>query len=179
MFPSPRAPRNILTNETMTSAQLISVLDQLVVHRLFHWSFGAFRHSSFRIHSFERLFKHPLRIHAVNSVFARPTSDTAISIIYDMIEGEHDYHGKPFNSVIYKWALNNRPYHHLIVRWRALAYTFYMIEIECADRIERERQQNLLVAIHTMRLCRSPIELIREKKLQDVAAAGEAAEPST
>jgi hypothetical protein len=161
MFPEPVHPRNLLTNQSLSSMQLASVFHQLrATGKQFHWSLAAFESIAFSLCCFKLMHEHPLRYEVLRSLFNQPTLEDTRSIVFDYMEDEHEFRERPFSKPIYTWALQHAPDAPRIQRWRKLAQRHHELAIEIADEFERMQAQEKGVDFCANELCSAPHDLI-------------------
>jgi hypothetical protein len=173
MFPCPMSPRNLLTNQTLSSMQALSVFHQLrQTRKALHWSFTAFEDGEFCLPRFTARFAQPLRHEVLRTLSLQPTHDDTIEIVEDFIRDEHVYRGIPFPTITYQWALKHAPDAPRIREWRRIAFRHHAIEIDIADETERTKQQEKELDEPTEKLCKRPIELVIMRNKWKLAQLG-------
>ena len=164
LFPAPKPPRNILTNEPLSLQQFLSVVDQLREYRKLHWATEALCQYGYNMAQFTARFDQPLRLETLANVFARPTSETVVELVYQFIEDEHEYHGVHLNKALYIWAVRNAPYAETIKAWRRLTYRFHELDIQIIDKVECHDQQYSELSERSRALCLNIAELLALRK---------------
>lgn len=161
MFPNPLQPRNLLTNQSFSPMQALSVFHQLrQTRKALHWSLAAFEEGGFCLRRFATRFAQPLRHEALKTLFLQPTHDDTIEIVEDFITDEHEYREIPFPKIVYTWALKHAADAPRIREWRRLAFRHHEIEIDYVDQIDRSTKQKEELDEATKKLCERPVELI-------------------
>lgn len=163
-FPTPLAPRNILTNEPLHLGQIISVAKQCKAYGKTYWSMESFANCSFDIPKFMNLERKQLRLHALNTVFHDPSMRWDYhDMMETFIEGQYETHGKLFCINIYRWALKYIPKDPLIQSWEMACKKWYRVDILTDDVFEKNRQLELIETI-TKELCVPDSTLVKLRK---------------
>lgn len=153
LFPAPKFPRNILTNEPLSLPQFLSVVEQLRGYRKIHWAVEALYQYGYDMGRFTSQFDQPLRLETLANVFARPTSETVVELVYQFIEDEYEYHGIHLNKSVYLWAIRNVPDSDHIRAWRRAAYRFHELDIQIIDKVECQDKKYAELNDTTHSLC--------------------------
>jgi hypothetical protein len=90
MFPDPKEPVNLFTNEPFTMGQYISIFSQCKAQGEFSWLFDRFKSSGFNIRIFSNRFKQQLKLEAVDYYFKyQPYAAESTVIDYFLINAEY------------------------------------------------------------------------------------------
>ena len=125
MFPEPRAPVNLLTNEPFTLGQLISVVDQCKKHGYVSWLMDAYKGLNADIQLFSFHNKQKLKVEAIKTFFKRdPIYLREVVIDYFNLEADNydlpilqkhrfinAYDTNPDGLIVQKWIGLTREYY--------------------------------------------------------------------
>jgi hypothetical protein len=90
MFPDPKEPVNLFTNQPFTMGQYISIFSQCKGQGEFSWLFDRFKASGFNIGVFSNRFKQQLKLEAVDYYFKnQPYAAESTVIDYFLINAEY------------------------------------------------------------------------------------------
>ena len=90
MFPDPKDPVNLFTNEPFTMGQYISIFSQCKAQGEFSWLFDRFKASGFNISAFSNRFKQQLKLEAVDYYFKYQPYAAEITVIdYFLLNAEY------------------------------------------------------------------------------------------
>lgn len=163
-IPTPIQPRNPFTNNELTTAQLLAVINQSIRYGYTSWAFQAFRMCCFHLETFSILHSKPLRLNAFRTTMAKKEDYDAIDTLYDFIKTQHVEHGLTFHPSLYKWALHNVPNETRIQDWRKLCIQWYETEI-LTDDPDVKADIFYKIARRTIPLCDSPTDL-KQKRIE-------------
>ena len=123
-FPKPQYPRNPYTNMVLRQSEFHSILQQLRAYGYTHWTLEGLA-SYYCIDTFghEMFFK--LKATIVKNLFADHTNPDGIARVMEFMAERFDDNDKPFYVPLFRWALENKPLHPIIISWRNICYDFY------------------------------------------------------
>jgi hypothetical protein len=94
MFPEPKGPVNLLTNEPFNLGQLISLYNQCLKYGEFSWMIESLKNLNGNLNMFAIHNKQKLKIEAINTFFKRP-SYIIRDVVIDYFNVEDDYSDLP------------------------------------------------------------------------------------
>ena len=104
LFLSPKEPRNLLTNEPFTYAQLVSIHKQLLSHGFTNWVWECFARSGFSKETLVRNHEMPIQLFLLDTLIKKGNEATIHDIVVDFILAEYEYHNYdllPSESMLY------------------------------------------------------------------------------
>lgn len=154
LFPAPMEPRNPFTNKPLTFGQMLYAYQAVSKAGLMNWALTAYANLRFNIDEFRTQFYTPLKIQALDSLFAAPTSVDTVELLYDFIAAEYEYHGFEFERPNdWMWGLENDQNCPLVRSWSQFCYRYYrsLILLSPDDRmiIEQKTHRESLVLVRT------------------------------
>jgi len=125
MFPDPKEPVNLFTNEPFTIGQYISIFSQCKAQGEFSWLFDRFRASEFTIKTFSNRFKQQLKLEAVDYYFKnQPYAAESTVIDYFLLNA--DYSGLPTHIIgRFKNSFNYSKPNNYSNSWISLTKKYY------------------------------------------------------
>lgn len=126
MFPEPKEPVNMLTNEPFTLGQLISVYKQCVLHGEYSWIIDSYIKLNCKVTLFEVYNKQKLKIEAINTFF-KNSSFVIRDVVLDYFNLEADYI-ELADAIIYKFtaAYDSNPERKIIQEWIGITREYYI-----------------------------------------------------
>ena len=156
MFPDPKEPINVWSNQPFTYGQLISIISQCKKYGEFSWVLDRFKTYNCNLKLFEKVFKQQLKLEAINSHF-KDSKDTKESVI-DFFESQASISSLTDNMInsfttLYNRQTTLRGVHSYIKKWIVLTKRYY-IATELKDsselfnvKIESNRLLDLAISI--------------------------------
>jgi hypothetical protein len=163
LFINPQVPRNPYTNERLRTWQMMHVFDQLRAYGFTHWAIESLRKLLYDWPSFIQVNGVPLRLEALEATFREPDSEDCVELVLDFIETEHFNMNKVYYRTLYEWALDMKPEHPKVVRWRALCRIYYKFAIMYDLHPQKEAMLEAAVYSKTKVLCEKPDDLLLER----------------
>ena len=144
-FPISKYPRNPFTNERLTIGQLHFLLNDLRSKGFAHWTTETLRACKYNMTTFQKRNATQLKMDALDKVFADPTGDECIDVVYDFITAEYEYHyAEMRRQDVWIWFLRTKPTHSHIRDWISLCRFNYHAMITKP----REFEENIEDHIH-------------------------------
>ena len=126
MFPDPREPVNLLTNEAFTYGQLISLWNQCKQYGEASWMLDSLKESHGIIAIFSAYNKQRLKIEAIKTFFKKPTYIIRESVI-DYFNVEADYAEMPnYQMSRFINAFDLTPERAIIQEWIGITRDYYI-----------------------------------------------------
>jgi hypothetical protein len=126
MFPLPKDPVNLLTNEALTYGQFLSITGQLKKYGEFSWIIDRFRACNFDLVSMERRFRQQFKIEAIHSHFKRHDENTRETVL-DYFNSAADEVELPVGkSDLFTIMVHRRPTHSFVMKWVNLVRDYYL-----------------------------------------------------
>jgi hypothetical protein len=125
MFPEPKVPINLLTNEPFTYSQMISVVKQCKKYGEYSWILDSLWKHDFNISMFKIFYKQQLKLEAINTHFKKSANCIRDEVIDHFIyEAElidmpsnrqnefiHLYNSNPEHELVKLWIQNTKEYY--------------------------------------------------------------------
>ena len=143
-IPTPVYPKNPLTNEEISLAQLLSLLSQCKSMGYTSWAIESFLQCRCDIGRFLQIQNKSLRLHALQMTMSDPKSWDFIDTLYDFIKFQHSANTVPFQKNLYRWAVNHASSSPRMDRWKRLCMKWYEIDILYEDLDMKQEKQNSL-----------------------------------
>ena len=143
MFPEPKPPVNLLSNEPFTTGQLFSIIDACKAHGEFSWILDRFKKvCECDLDVFESRFRQDLKIEAIDSYFKCQKESAKESVIdyfdsYAETIGLDERIAIRFTIQYDKSSRASKPFPY-IQSWIKLARQYY-IAVELKDAVELHR----------------------------------------
>ena len=126
LFLEPKVPRNPFTNAHLTFGQLHFTLNALRLTGQMDWTLEAYRSVAYDIGELHKRYKHALSLDALHRLFANPTSEDCVDLIFDFIYSEHENHDATMQRQdVWLWFLRNQPTYPRIQMWRSWCHAYY------------------------------------------------------
>jgi len=126
MFPDPREPVNLLTNEAFTLGQLISVSNQCFLHGEYSWMIDSLKKCNGDLNMFSIYNKQRLKIEAINTFFKKYTFEIR-DIVIEYFNVEADYADMPSaSSYRFIKAYDTTPDRGIVQEWIGLTREYYI-----------------------------------------------------
>jgi hypothetical protein len=126
MFPEPKEPVNLLTNEPFNLGQLISVYNQCLKYGEFSWTIESLKNFSGDLNMFSIYNKQKLKIEAINSFFKKSTF-VIRDIVIDYFNLEADYSDMPDPSCTrFINAYDTTPERGIVQEWIGHTREYYI-----------------------------------------------------
>lgn len=135
----PISPKNPLTNEIFSFAQLLSFLDQCRLYGKTFWTIEAFIQSRYDMATFTLTHSKALRLNALKVTMSNVEDWDCIDTLYDFIKSQHHYHQRSFYINTYKWAVNHAQREGIMMKWNKLCVKWYEIDILIDDYDTKRR----------------------------------------
>lgn len=172
-FPSPIYPKNMLTNESLTKAQLSSVISQCRAHGKTTWAIESFLNLELNMAKFLTFNRKQLRVCALKSVLQDPKGCDYYEMLFDFIISQHEVNNKRADTELYSWALKNIPDEPILLKWRDICKKWYENDILIDDPFEKTYQFHL-VTTDTLPLCQKPITMIKKFRKSNIGQSNSA-----
>ena len=142
MFPDPKPPINMLSNEPFTRGQLFSIIDACTAYGEFSWILDRFLHCDCVLNVFEVRYKQNLKLEAISSYFKNQklyAKDTIIDFFGAYLEAYHmdDTILESFAD-LYEKCLEGKRMHPYIQQWISITKRYYIAK-EVDDVVEINR----------------------------------------
>jgi hypothetical protein len=126
MFPEPKEPLNLLTNQAFTYAQLISVVDQCKKYGRASWIMESFMKLDANLELFSFHNKQKLKLEAIKTYFKKPTYCLR-EVVIDYFNLEATYCELP-NQQIYRFikAYDTTPDMPIVQQWIGTTRDYYI-----------------------------------------------------
>jgi hypothetical protein len=160
-IPLPQFPKNPLTNEALTLAQLVGLYHQCKRFGHSSWTIEAVRGCSFSLSQFSVLHSKPLRLHALHTTMAKVMDWDAKDMLIDFMKTQHRHHRAQWQSTFYKWLVNKNPHHDHVNKWRTLCKKWYEADI-LIDDIDAKEDAMMKLEDQTKLLCEIPEDLQKD-----------------
>jgi hypothetical protein len=126
MFPEPRAPVNLLTNEPFTYGQLISIINQCKKHGQLSWIMESFKELYANVELFSFHNKQKLKIEAIKTFFKKHPIYLRETVI-DYFNLEADYADLPDAQITrFTSAYDTNPNMPVIQQWIGITRDYYI-----------------------------------------------------
>ena len=143
MFPEPKPPVNLLSNEPFTRGQLFSIIDACKSQGEFSWILDRFKKvCECDLRRFEKRFKQDIKIEAIHTYF-KSQKEYAKDTVIDYFESYADSLGlddtaiEIFTNLYTKYLVKNKG-HSYVNQWICLTKQYY-IASEMKDLLELSR----------------------------------------
>ena len=153
MFPEPKPPVNLLSNEPFTRGQLFSIIDACRAYGEFSWVLDRFKKAcDCRLDLFQMRFKQDLKVEAIHFYFKNQkdyVKDTVLDYFESHINNLH-VDDRVVDTFInaYDTSIQKKRLHPYIQQWIHLTKQYY-IAAELRDLIELSR-----IRVESTKLCR-------------------------
>ena len=126
MFPEPKEPVNLLTNEPFTLGQLISVSKQCSSYGEYSWMIDSLKKLNGDLNMFSIYNKQKLKIEAINTFFKKSTFAIR-DIVIDYFNLEAEYADMP-DAASYRFinAYDTSPERGVVQEWIGLTREYYI-----------------------------------------------------
>lgn len=126
MFPEPKEPVNLLTNEPFNLGQLISVYNQCLKYGEFSWMIESLKNFNGDLNMFSIHNKQKLKIESINAFFKKSTFAIR-DIVIDYFDLEADYADMPdASSSRFIKAYDTNPERGIVQEWIGLTREYYI-----------------------------------------------------
>jgi len=126
MFPEPKEPVNLLTNEPFNLGQLISLYNQCLKYGEFSWMIESLKNLNGNLNMFTLHNKQKLKIEAINTFFKK-SSFAIRDIVIDYFNLEEDYSDLPEPiSQRFIQAYDLTPERPIIQEWIGITREYYI-----------------------------------------------------
>jgi hypothetical protein len=126
MFPEPKEPVNLLTNEPFNIGQIISLYNQCLKYGEFSWMIESLKNLNGNLNMFAIHNKQKLKIEAINTFFKKSTF-VIRDIVIDYFNLEEDYSDLPEEvSSRFIRAYDTTPERPIVQEWIGLTREYYI-----------------------------------------------------
>jgi hypothetical protein len=126
LFPTPQQPKNPFTNQVLSYGQLHFALNELRSKGMADWVTESMLAAGYEVDIFRRRAMQSLRLNALKVLFANPTTDEYLDLVYDFVDFVHDDVGIAMEQKdVWEWGILNAQGNSLIQAWRSLCYRYY------------------------------------------------------
>lgn len=134
LFPTPCAPKNPYTNQPLSYSQLHFTLNTLRGLGMSDWTTESMRASNYELTTFKRRTMMQLRLAALHRIFADPSTEEYVDLIFDFIDFIHDnVEIQMERKDIWEWVIRNAPTNSIVRAWRSLCLRYYRGSISLTE----------------------------------------------
>jgi hypothetical protein len=154
-FPESKSPRNLLTNEDLTWAQIWSISQQLKKIGTTHWCWEGYTFHKFHMPDFVSHFEIPLKLEMVNRCFLGSITDSQWYISDFISQNATETQAKWLKWAVYN--LNEDPY---IQEWKELCFKYWKLAVRKGEQ-EAEEDPTIVGEVRRLIQNKSGIQQIQ------------------
>lgn len=126
LFNNTLSPRNMFTNNILTTGQLHFITEDLRKYGFANWAIQGLQSCNYAINLFKRIYKQAIHLECLKRCFANHTSNECIDLMIDFIELEYEYHQiECINTSFLLWYIKEHIDCPIIQAWRKLCFKYY------------------------------------------------------